>query len=109
MIFFPFVISVLFSCSDKLKAKTLLGSKEYVKDGESGHIGAKIFTFRELAVATRNFRGDCLLGEGGFGRVYKGQLDSNQVFFCHLFLFNNGMKFFFRSPSGYAPNPPDFG
>nr|XP_004246710.1 probable serine/threonine-protein kinase PBL7 [Solanum lycopersicum] len=70
--------SVQLGC-DKLKAKTLLGSKEYVKDGESGQIGAKIFKFRELAVATRNFRGDCLLGEGGFGRVYKGRLDSNQI------------------------------
>ncbi|MCD7452818.1 putative serine/threonine-protein kinase pbl7 [Datura stramonium] len=65
--------------SGKLKAKNLLGSKEYVKDGESGQIAAKIFTFRELAAATRNFRGDCLLGEGGFGRVYKGRLDSNQI------------------------------
>ncbi|XP_075474724.1 putative serine/threonine-protein kinase PBL7 [Primulina tabacum] len=50
------------------------------KDGSSNKIAAKIFTFREMAAATRNFRGDCLLGEGGFGRVYKGQLgSSNQV------------------------------
>ncbi|KAM3325295.1 putative serine/threonine-protein kinase PBL7 [Capsicum chacoense] len=65
--------------SGKLKGKNQLGSKEFVKDGESGQIAAKIFTFRELAAATRNFRGDCLLGEGGFGRVYKGRLDSNQI------------------------------
>ncbi|KAK4349051.1 hypothetical protein RND71_031806 [Anisodus tanguticus] len=65
--------------SGKLKAKNLLGSKEDVKDGESGQIAAKTFTFRELAAATRNFRGDCQLGEGGFGRVYKGRLDSNQI------------------------------
>ncbi|CAD5321891.1 unnamed protein product [Arabidopsis thaliana] len=36
----------------------------------------KIFTFRELATATKNFRQECLLGEGGFGRVYKGTLKS---------------------------------
>ena len=36
----------------------------------------KIFSFRELATATKNFRQECLLGEGGFGRVYKGTLKS---------------------------------
>lgn len=91
------------SCSEKLKAKNLLGSKDDVKDGESSQIAAKTFTFRELAAAARNFRGDCLLGEGGFGRVYKGRLDSNQVFFCYFFfndgtLFNNEMEFRFLSP-----------
>ncbi|TQD88722.1 hypothetical protein C1H46_025733 [Malus baccata] len=40
-------------------------------------INAKTFTFRELATATRNFRQECLLGEGGFGRVYKGTLQSS--------------------------------
>lgn len=40
---------------------------------------AKAFTFRELATATKNFRSDCLLGEGGFGRVYKGKLENGQV------------------------------
>ncbi|CAN1313639.1 Serine/threonine-protein kinase PBS1, partial [Linum perenne] len=34
------------------------------------------FTFRELAVATKNFRPESFLGEGGFGRVYKGRLES---------------------------------
>ncbi|KAL9681413.1 hypothetical protein QQ045_013196 [Rhodiola kirilowii] len=33
------------------------------------------FTFAELRAATKNFKGDHLLGEGGFGRVYKGCLD----------------------------------
>ncbi|WZZ58242.1 hypothetical protein YC2023_058349 [Brassica napus] len=41
--------------------------------------GAKSFTFKELASATRNFREVNLLGEGGFGRVYKGRLDSGKV------------------------------
>lgn len=39
-------------------------------------IDAKTFTFRELAAATRNFRQECLLGEGAFGRVYKGKLEN---------------------------------
>ncbi|XP_068646616.1 probable serine/threonine-protein kinase PBL21 [Aristolochia californica] len=37
------------------------------------------FTFRELAIATRNFRIVNLIGEGGFGRVYKGKLVDGQV------------------------------
>ncbi|CAN8292215.1 unnamed protein product [Cochlearia groenlandica] len=41
--------------------------------------GARSFTFKELAAATRNFREVNLIGEGGFGRVYKGRLDSGQV------------------------------
>ncbi|XP_066350113.1 probable serine/threonine-protein kinase PIX13 isoform X2 [Miscanthus floridulus] len=32
----------------------------------------RIFTFAELRAATRNFKPDTVLGEGGFGRVYKG-------------------------------------
>ncbi|XP_057797776.1 probable serine/threonine-protein kinase PBL23 [Salvia miltiorrhiza] len=34
----------------------------------------KVFTFQELASATENFNPDLLVGEGGFGRVYKGRL-----------------------------------
>ncbi|WJX59892.1 putative serine/threonine-protein kinase pix13 [Trifolium repens] len=36
----------------------------------------RIFTFAELKAATKNFKADTLLGEGGFGKVYKGWLDS---------------------------------
>ncbi|EOA24003.1 hypothetical protein CARUB_v10017216mg [Capsella rubella] len=35
----------------------------------------KAFTFNELKNATRNFRPDSLLGEGGFGYVFKGWID----------------------------------
>jgi len=37
----------------------------------------KPFTFNELKNATRNFRPDSLLGEGGFGYVYKGWIDEH--------------------------------
>ncbi|CAN0926787.1 Probable serine/threonine-protein kinase PBL7 [Linum grandiflorum] len=51
----------------------------------SDDIAAKTFTFRELTIATNNFRKQCLLGEGGFGRVYKGYLESiNQVRVSHV-------------------------
>jgi hypothetical protein len=33
------------------------------------------FTFSELKSSTRNFRTDSLLGEGGFGSVFKGWMD----------------------------------
>lgn len=35
----------------------------------------KMFTLAELKSATRNFRPDTVLGEGGFGRVFKGWVD----------------------------------
>ncbi|XP_062161059.1 probable serine/threonine-protein kinase PBL3 [Alnus glutinosa] len=37
----------------------------------------KPFTFNELKNATRNFRPDSLLGEGGFGYVFKGWIDEH--------------------------------
>lgn len=35
------------------------------------------FTFNELKSATRNFRPESLLGEGGFGCVFKGWINEN--------------------------------
>uniref|UniRef100_A0A2P2Q7K0 Uncharacterized protein n=1 Tax=Rhizophora mucronata TaxID=61149 RepID=A0A2P2Q7K0_RHIMU len=34
------------------------------------------FSFVELKAATKNFRSDTVLGQGGFGKVYKGWLDN---------------------------------
>ncbi|KAK9072543.1 hypothetical protein SSX86_008977 [Deinandra increscens subsp. villosa] len=35
----------------------------------------KTFTLNDLKAATKHFRSDSLIGEGGFGRVYKGWID----------------------------------
>lgn len=51
-------------------------------------ISAQTFTFRELAAATRNFRPECFLGEGGFGRVYKGHLESTGQVISYTYLFS---------------------
>ncbi|KAB2050471.1 hypothetical protein ES319_A13G249000v1 [Gossypium barbadense] len=37
----------------------------------------KSFSFANLKTATRNFRPDSVLGEGGFGSVFKGWIDEN--------------------------------
>ncbi|XP_021891571.1 probable serine/threonine-protein kinase PBL7 [Carica papaya] len=68
------------STSEKLRSNSSLSAREAANNGGSDHIAAQTFTFRELANATRNFRAECLLGEGGFGRVYRGRLENlNQV------------------------------
>ncbi|XP_026388018.1 G-type lectin S-receptor-like serine/threonine-protein kinase SD1-13 isoform X1 [Papaver somniferum] len=38
----------------------------------------KVFKFQELATATNNFNGANMLGQGGFGQVYKGTLSDGQ-------------------------------
>ncbi|KAH0928497.1 hypothetical protein HID58_014224 [Brassica napus] len=39
----------------------------------------KSFTFSELKLATRNFRLDSVVGEGGFGSVYRGWIDQTTL------------------------------
>lgn len=54
--------------------------------------GARSFTFKELAAATKNFREVNMIGKGGFGSVYRGRLDSGQVSKLTSSVFNH--KFF---------------
>lgn len=65
------------------------------KDGNkeaANNIAANTFTFRELAAATKNFRQECLVGEGGFGRVYKGQLEKTGQIVAVKQLDRNGLQ-----------------
>ncbi|WOL01915.1 hypothetical protein Cni_G10634 [Canna indica] len=49
------------------------------KEVRNGNDTVQAFTFRKLASATKNFRTESLVGEGGFGRVYKGCLENDQL------------------------------
>ncbi|KAF9661291.1 hypothetical protein SADUNF_Sadunf19G0052800 [Salix dunnii] len=62
------------------------------REVEVGDIETPSFTFRELASATRNFRQECLLGEGGFGRVYRGTLASTGQVVAVKQLDRNGLQ-----------------
>ncbi|PKA58466.1 Serine/threonine-protein kinase PBS1 [Apostasia shenzhenica] len=71
-----------YTTGDKSKSWSASESKKDAlvpQEGSASHIAAQTFTFRELAAATKNFRPECLLGEGGFGRVYKSRLENGQV------------------------------
>ncbi|KAE8659307.1 Serine/threonine-protein kinase PBS1 [Hibiscus syriacus] len=61
------------------------------KDNKN-NIKAQTFSFRELAMATKNFRRECLLGEGGFGRVYKGKLEKTGQVVAVKQLDRNGLQ-----------------
>lgn len=55
-------------------------NKRVGRDGEMEEIKTKVFAFSELVHATDNFNPEYFLGEGGFGKVFKGQLkDTGQV------------------------------
>ncbi|XP_010414502.1 PREDICTED: probable serine/threonine-protein kinase RLCKVII isoform X1 [Camelina sativa] len=57
-----------------------LDAKDTLVEDEVSGKKAQTFTFGQLAVATGNFKSDCFLGEGGFGKVYRGFIEKiNQV------------------------------
>ncbi|GAQ80825.1 Protein kinase superfamily protein [Klebsormidium nitens] len=43
------------------------------------HVTAEVFTYKDLALATGNFSKANILGEGGFGRVYRAALEGGRV------------------------------
>ncbi|XP_011036128.1 PREDICTED: serine/threonine-protein kinase PBS1-like [Populus euphratica] len=92
----PSNISKLSSGSDRLRPRSNGGqSKRQLpspKDAPGVNIAAQIFAFRELAAATKNFMPECFLGEGGFGRVYKGCLESTGQVVAVKRLDRNGLQ-----------------
>ncbi|XP_049372931.1 probable serine/threonine-protein kinase PBL3 isoform X2 [Solanum verrucosum] len=69
------------SCSQTLQGSSGNALKS-CKGDLSATCNLKSFTFNDLKNATRNFRADSLLGEGGFGYVFKGWLDENTLAPC---------------------------
>ncbi|KAL3812825.1 hypothetical protein ACJIZ3_014093 [Penstemon smallii] len=80
--------------SDKSRSQNSNDSKKEssIPKEPTAHIAAQTFTFRELAAATKNFRQECLLGEGGFGRVYKGRLETTGQVVAVKQLDRNGLQ-----------------
>ncbi|CAN4123104.1 unnamed protein product [Withania somnifera] len=64
--------------SGKGRNERSLGGKGGESNNQKGNV-ARSFTFKELALATQNFREANLIGEGGFGSVYKGRLETGLV------------------------------
>ncbi|XVF76640.1 hypothetical protein PTKIN_Ptkin13bG0282800 [Pterospermum kingtungense] len=70
------------SRSASRKGKNLSGSSRRTPRSEGEILQSsnlKTFTFSELRTATRNFRPDSILGEGGFGSVFKGWIDEHSL------------------------------
>lgn len=92
----PTNISRLSSGVDRLKSRnnaSLRRESSGPKDSPpDAQIAAQTFTFRELAAATNNFRPDCFLGEGGFGCVYRGQLQGSGQVVAVKQLDRNGLQ-----------------
>uniref|UniRef100_A0A803KWI5 Protein kinase domain-containing protein n=1 Tax=Chenopodium quinoa TaxID=63459 RepID=A0A803KWI5_CHEQI len=66
--------------ANKQEQKAEADSKEQslaTNDIGNGRNKARVFNYQDLATATRNFHRETFLGEGGFGSVYKGILESN--------------------------------
>ncbi|KAG8365073.1 hypothetical protein BUALT_Bualt18G0066200 [Buddleja alternifolia] len=73
------------------------GSKRRYIAGEieklgKGNISADIFTFKDLSLVTQNFNPETLIGEGGFGRVYKAHLKSKNIDVAVKQLDRNGFQ-----------------
>ncbi|KAJ0985549.1 hypothetical protein J5N97_003905 [Dioscorea zingiberensis] len=65
--------------SGSTTASNTESSSSISRVGEELKIASQLrkFTFNELKCATRNFRPESLLGEGGFGCVFKGWIEEN--------------------------------
>ncbi|KAI3459952.1 hypothetical protein Pfo_016615 [Paulownia fortunei] len=63
---------------ESVKKGNSVRAKGKESNSQKGNV-ARSFTLKELAMATQNFREANLIGEGGFGSVYKGCLESGLI------------------------------
>lgn len=66
----------------KHRSRTIIFKKVSRASGDENcpvPINLKAFTFNDLKTATQNFRPDSMVGEGGFGRVFKGWIDETTL------------------------------
>lgn len=83
--------SVAFAASSRgTRSSANNGKKKENGTGSRRSNAAQCFNFRDMAIASRNFRD--LIGEGGFGKVYKGRLDTGEArftfpLFIYVFVF----------------------
>lgn len=83
-------VNILFGGKKEVEPLLHVKSDELKDDSEPQ--AAQTFTYHQLEVATKNFREDCFLGEGGFGRVYKGHLDDSEQVVAIKQLDRNGLQ-----------------
>lgn len=67
------------------------GSSSSSAGGEVPNIGwGRWYSLRELEIATRGFSGENVIGEGGYGIVYRGEIDDGSVVAVKKLLNNKG-------------------
>ncbi|KAI3891746.1 hypothetical protein MKX03_020884 [Papaver bracteatum] len=89
--FLVLIVATLMIClSIKRRKMTRLKEKKFKQNGglllkqklssyEGGVQATKIFTAKELELATKNYSDNLILGRGGFGIVYKGILTDGRI------------------------------
>ncbi|KAL2503920.1 Protein kinase superfamily protein [Abeliophyllum distichum] len=80
---------IIIQCTDSSRRRYI--AEEIEKYGK-GNFSSQIFTFQELSVATQNFNPESLIGEGGFGRVYKGHIETKDIDVAVKKLDRNGFQ-----------------
>ncbi|KAM3695835.1 hypothetical protein ACJW31_07G164300 [Castanea mollissima] len=73
------ISNIISSKGSTISAKSQFSAASGDEAYPDGHIlpapNLRIFSFTELKIATKNFRPDTVLGEGGFGQVFNGWLE----------------------------------
>ncbi|EEF43895.1 receptor serine-threonine protein kinase, putative [Ricinus communis] len=83
--------NIAYSGNATSSVKQRLITEEIMRVGNA-KVSAKVYTFHEVAAATGGFNSSCVLGEGGFGRVYKGYVQNIHQVLAIKQLDRNGLQ-----------------